>query len=92
MVSIFSLLFILQTILTQEKFNMFKSYANSKVKPPQYTREKKYLRHSIQEYLDPIQKKMYKLRHSKDKPNTMYNKKWSGFDLKANKGSNLREV
>lgn len=90
MFSIFSLLFILQTILAQENFNMFKSYTNSKVKPAQYSREKKHIRHSIQEYLDPIQKKMYKLRYSKDKPNAMFNKKWSGFDLKANKRSNLR--
>ena len=90
MISIFSLLFILQTILCQEKFNIFKSYTNSKVKPHQYSREKKHIRHSTQEYLDPIQKKMYKLKYGKDNPNAMFDKNWSGFNLKANKGSNLR--
>ena len=89
MISIFSLLFILQTILAQENFNIFKSYADSKIKPPQYSREKKRLRHSIQEYLDPVQKKMYKLRHSPDTSDTMFDSKWTGFNLKENKVSNL---
>jgi len=92
MISIFSLLFILQIVLAQEKFNIFKSYANSKTKPHQYSREKRNVRHSIQEYLDPTQKKMYKLRYGKDKPNAMFDKRWSGFNLKENKRSNLRGV
>lgn len=87
---IFSLLFVLHTIFAEEKFNIFKSYANSKVKPPQYSRERKHLRHSIQEYLDPIQKKMYKIRHSKDNDRVVYDSKWSGFDLKSNTGSTLK--
>lgn len=89
MFSIFSLLFLLQSILAEEKFNVFKSYADSKVKPPQYSREKKYLRHSIDEYLDPIQKKMYKMRNSPDIPDVMFDSKWSGFDLKANNGNSI---
>jgi hypothetical protein len=84
MIKLFTLFFILQTILAQEKFNIFKSYADSKVKPPQYSRVKKHLRHSIDEYLNPVQKKMYKIRHSNDTPNVMFDSKWSGFDLKTN--------
>ena len=37
----------------------------------------------------PIQKKMYKLRHRKDKPNVMFDSKWSGYILKANKDNKL---
>lgn len=85
MITLFSLLIILQTIIAEEKFNIFKSYADSNIKPPQYSRVKTHLRHSIDEYLDPTQKKMYKLRYSKDTPNVMFDSKWSGFDLKNNK-------
>ena len=82
MLSIFSLFIILQTIFAQQKFNVFKSYADSNLKPPQYSREKKHLRHSIEEYLDPIQKKMYKIRNNPDKPDDMFDKNWSGFNKK----------
>jgi tryptophanyl-tRNA synthetase len=69
----------------EQKFNIFKSYANADVKPPQYTKQKKHLRHSINEYLDPMQKKMKQLRESPDTPGAMYDSKWSGFNLKENK-------
>jgi hypothetical protein len=82
-------IFIFKYALSQEKFNIFKSYADSKNQPPQYSKQKKYLRHSIQEYLDPVQKKMYKLRNNPDTSNAMFDSKWSGFDLKANKGTNI---
>jgi len=74
-------------INSQRKFNVFKSYENADVKPPQYS--EKRLRHSIKEYLDPVQKKMLHLRHSVDQPNRMFDANWSGFDLNANKGSAL---
>lgn len=51
MFSIFSLFVILQTIFAQEKFNIFKSYVDSKVKPSQYSREKKHLKITIKEQL-----------------------------------------
>lgn len=84
MLYIFSLFIILQTIFAQQKFNVFKSYADSNVKPPQYSREKKYLRHSVEEYLDTRQKKMYKIRYSRDSPDVMFDKNWSGFKTKPN--------
>jgi hypothetical protein len=82
---IFSLFLILQTIIAQEKFNIFKSYADSKRKPPQYSREKKHLRHSVEEYLDAKQLQMYKIRYSPDKSDVMFDSNWSGF-----KKNNLR--
>jgi hypothetical protein len=82
MLCIFSLFIILQTVFAQQKFNVFKSYADSNLKPPQYSREKKHLRHSIEEYLDPMQKKMYKIRYSRDSPDVMFDKNWSGFNNK----------
>ena len=82
MIYFFSLFIILQTIFAQEKFNIFKSYANSNIKPPQYSREKKHLRHSIEEYLDTNQLKMYKNRYSRDTPDLMFDKNWSGFKRK----------
>ena len=70
---------------SQQKFNVFKSYANADVKPPQYAKQKKHLRHSINEYLDPIQMKMKQVRESPDRPDAMFHAKWSGFNLKDNK-------
>jgi hypothetical protein len=79
MTSLFYLIFILHSIYAQEKFNVFKSYADSERKPPQYSREKKYLRHSIKEYLDSKQLHMYKNRYARDTPENMFDSNWSGF-------------
>jgi hypothetical protein len=57
---------ILQTILAEEKWNVFKSYGDSNRKPPNYSREKKHLRHSVEEYLDSKQLHMYKIRYGRD--------------------------
>jgi len=83
MIAIFSLFIVLQSIFAQEKFNVFKSYADANIKPPQYSREKKHLRHSIEEYLDTRQRKMYKIRYSRDSPDVMFDKNWSGFNKKT---------
>jgi hypothetical protein len=82
------LLFNLLLVNSQQKFNVFKSYADSKNKPPQYS--KKNLRHSIKEYLDTRQQKMLEIRNSPDQPNMMFDSKWSGFDLEENKNSALK--
>ena len=83
--SLFSLIFITHSIYAQEKFNVFKSYADSKRKPSQYSREKKHLRHSIEEYLDSKQLHMYKIRYSHDTPENMFDTNWSGFNKNKNK-------
>lgn len=88
MISLLSLIFILHSIYAQEKFNVFKSYADSKKKPPQYSREKKHLRHSIEEYLDSKQLHMYKIRYSHDEPENMFDSNWSGFKEYNAKTSN----
>ena len=85
------LIFILVTVNmtnSQHKFNIFKSYENANIKPKQYS--KKYLRHSIDEYLSSIQKQM--LRKRKNKENNvkdMFDDNWSGFNLDENKGSSI---
>jgi hypothetical protein len=80
MIKFFSLILLIQFIFAEEKFNYFKSYSNSENKPPNYSREKKHLRHSIDEYLDPKQKRIHKIRNSIDTPDVMFDSKWSGFN------------
>ena len=73
---------------SQQKFNIFKSYENANVKPKQYS--KKYLRHSIDEYLTSVQKQMMKRRKDKkDQQNDLFDENWSGFNLDENKGSSI---
>lgn len=83
------LLLITFNVFAQDKFNIFKSYANAEKQPLQYSKNKKHLRHSIDEYLEPIQKKMLKIRKSQDKPSDMFDSNWSGFNLKENSKSSL---
>ena len=59
------------------QFNIFKSYANAKVRPVQYARVNR--KHAIGEYLDSTQKKMMKYRNGPDSPNLMWTDKgWNG--------------
>lgn len=65
--------------LSQKKFNVFKSYKDASSKPENYSKEKKYLRHSINEYLNIDQQKMYDKRYSKDNPKDLFDANWSGY-------------
>lgn len=62
-----------------QQFNIYKSYKDAKVKPPQYSK-KDIENHSISEYLSPLQKSMMKKRNGKNTPDAMTNGKFSGFD------------
>ena len=62
----------------QEKFNIFKSYKNARLKPPQYS-HKRFSKHATDEYLSPLQKMMLAARKGKDTPDVMFDKNWSGF-------------
>lgn len=74
---------------SQQKFNIFKSYENAKVKPKQYT--KKHLRHPINEYLTKVQKQMLRKRiDKKDNIGDLFDENWSGFNLDINKGSTIK--
>lgn len=77
---IFIVLVLSVVIYAQDKFNIFKSYSDKTIKPDNYS--KKYLRHDIHEYLDENQLKMLRKRTSKDEPNDMFDKNWSGFNNK----------
>lgn len=61
---------------------MFKSYADAKVKPPQYS--KNYADREIDEYLTKRQKSMKKYRKGRDVPGAMFDERWSGFNLQEN--------
>ncbi len=80
-----SILIICVIILTrtseaQNKFNHFKSYKDSKVKPPHYGMKVKNS-HPIHEYLNEDQKRMMKHRKSDvHHPDAVYKETWSGFD------------
>lgn len=65
-------------VLNGQKFNNFKNYANSKVRPEKYA--KRSMRHAISEYLTPLQIKMMNAREGKDTPDVMFDNKWSGFN------------
>jgi len=82
MIFILYLFFIILHQLESQhnKFNYFKSYSDSLIKPPNYSREKKHLRHSIEEYLDTNQKRIHKIRNSPDTPDVMFR---SGFNRKS---------
>jgi hypothetical protein len=60
----------------QEKFNVFKSYANSPRKPPQYS--KQTIKHDIREYLSQNQQYMLKNRNVENGPD-MFDSSWSGL-------------
>ena len=62
----------------QGQFDAFKSYANARVKPPQYA--KKNLRHSTSEYLTQNQMYMMKMRTGPDDPAHSFSASWSGFN------------
>jgi hypothetical protein len=66
----------------QGRFDVFKSYANAQVKPPQYL--KTSVKHSIDEYLSPNQKYMMQKRHGPDDPNNSFGADWSGFNKEKN--------
>jgi hypothetical protein len=66
----------------QGRFDVFKSYANAQVKPPQYL--KTSVKHSIDEYLSPNQKYMMHKRHGPDDPNNSFGADWSGFNKEKN--------
>lgn len=70
-------------VIDANKFNMFKSYQNAKVKPKQYTKNPPKSR-PLSEYLTNHQKGMLKRRYGQDVPGAMFDEKWSGFDLKEN--------
>jgi hypothetical protein len=73
----------------QGQFNIFKSYANAKVKPIQYAGVSR--KHAIGEYLDITQKKMMRYRKGRDAPNLMFNEKWNGnIRDNTNKGETRR--
>jgi hypothetical protein len=63
-------------------FNMFKSYKDAKVKPPQYS--KRQTKRAISEYLDSRQMQMMKYRTGRDVPGAMFNERWSGFNKAQN--------
>lgn len=59
------------------QFNIFKNYANAKVRPIQYARVSR--KHAIGEYLDITQKKMMKYRNGRDSTNLMFtDRNWNG--------------
>lgn len=74
----------------QDQFNIFKNYANSRVKPIQYARVGR--KHAIGEYLDSTQKKMLRYRKGRDSPNLMFTDKgWNGnIRDNTNKGETRR--
>jgi hypothetical protein len=61
----------------QEKFNVFKSYADSPRKPPQYA--KRNVKHGIREYLTPNQQYMMSVRNGPESGPDMFSGDWSGF-------------
>ncbi len=71
-------------------FNVFKSYANEAVKPPQYSANLKRKRHPINEYLTTRQQTMMTLRKQNAPAGYMFNEKWSGFDAAAN--ANIKPI
>jgi hypothetical protein len=79
----------------QQKFDIYKSYANAKVKPPQYGKNiNRPSRFAISEYLTPVQKKMMVKRTSPDQPQDQFDGNWSGYNLKinANKANSIRRL
>ena len=74
----------------QGQFNIFKNYANAKVRPIQYARVSR--KHAIGEYLDVTQKKMMRYRKGRDSPNLMFTDKgWNGnIRDNTNKGETRR--
>lgn len=71
----------------ENSFNLFKSYANAKVKPRQYAKKLKY--HGVEEYLSPQQKMMYSKRYGKDTTDVMFKDTWSGFDKRSLEASSF---
>ena len=65
-----------------QKFNVFKSYKDAKVKPDRYgkTIQKD---HDIREYLSENQMKMLKERTGPDTPDNSFDNSWSGFKDKS---------
>lgn len=91
MLQVYSLLLIFLTLFSlipyssaAAEFNVFKSYANSKVKPPQYAKNEKRKRHSIDEYLSGKQEMMMKLRKQDNPAGFMFSENWSGFNPEEN--------
>jgi len=64
--------------LQAQKWNVFKSYANSPRKPPQYA--KKSVKHDIREYLTQNQLYMLKIRNGPETGPDMFGADWSGFN------------
>lgn len=69
---------------TDNKFNRFKSYKDSKYKPIHYGNTEQR-NHDVEEYLSPIQKDMYNIRKSPNRAEHMFDSKWSGFHNKSAK-------
>jgi hypothetical protein len=88
----FLIISVLALNVRAEEFNIFKSYKDAKVKPPQYSRAR--TQHAVDEYLTVTQKKMMKYRHGPDRPDFMFDKSWSGFNKaqNTNKGETRRNL
>jgi hypothetical protein len=66
-----------------QKFNSFKSYRESKVKPENYGKKRK-TNHEIKDYLSEHQLKMLNARINADDPKDLFDAKWSGYHSAAN--------
>jgi len=63
----------------QTTFNSFKSYANAKVRPPQYSANRKKSPHSIDEYLTTTQLMMKAKRNAKPDASNGFTGNFDGY-------------
>jgi hypothetical protein len=70
--------FVLVVLVRSQEFNMFKNYANEKVKPKSYSKIAR--RHAMSEYMTKQQLDMAAQRQGKITAQNSFTNKWSGFD------------
>jgi hypothetical protein len=80
--TIITIIFILFTINITElqyRFNLFKLYENVNQNKIHYSRNN--LRHSINEYLDIIQKQILQKINENNHNNILFDENWSGYNM-----------